>query len=156
MGYGGVSQAVLRQAGTWDPLLQCLHLDKCLLKKQNTKKLYETKNNCMHVQLGQILDNNIQRDQKPNCDFWRAGSKSRVLSMPPAYSTAKGVGKPPKPLSSPSPGCIPTLTPYKEPAWPPWVSQRNCCLFLLLVAEAGAPIKPCLNFLFGLLSISID
>ena len=27
----------MRQAGTWDPLLQCLYLDK-LLKKQNTKK----------------------------------------------------------------------------------------------------------------------
>ena len=25
--------------GTWDPLLQCLHLDKCLLEQQNTEKL---------------------------------------------------------------------------------------------------------------------
>ena len=29
----------LRLAGTWDPWLQCLHLDKRLLKQQNTKKL---------------------------------------------------------------------------------------------------------------------
>ena len=29
----------VRQAGTWDPLLQCLHLDKHLLEEQNTKKL---------------------------------------------------------------------------------------------------------------------
>ena len=30
---------LVRQAETWDPLLQCLHLDKRLLKQQNTKKL---------------------------------------------------------------------------------------------------------------------
>ena len=36
---------VLRQVGSWDPLLQCLHLDKCLLEQQNMKKLYGTKNN---------------------------------------------------------------------------------------------------------------
>ena len=52
------------EAGTWDPTLQCLHLDSPLLQQQNTKKLYGTKNNCMHVQLGQILDQKIQRDRK--------------------------------------------------------------------------------------------
>ena len=54
----------LRQAGTWNPLLRCLHMDKRLLKQQNTKKLYGTKNSCVHMQLGQIMDNKIQRDQK--------------------------------------------------------------------------------------------
>ena len=29
----------VRQAGTWGPLPQCLHLDKCLLQQQNTKNL---------------------------------------------------------------------------------------------------------------------
>ena len=58
----------LRQAGTWDPLLQCLHLDTRLLGQQNTKKLQGTKNNCVHAQLGQILDK-IQKDQKPNSCF---------------------------------------------------------------------------------------
>ena len=38
----------LRQTGIWDPLLQCLYLDKCLLRQHNTKKLQETKNNCVH------------------------------------------------------------------------------------------------------------
>ena len=33
----------VRQAGTRDPLLQCLYLDKHLLKQQNTKKLSGTK-----------------------------------------------------------------------------------------------------------------
>ena len=27
----------MRQAGTWVPLLQCLHLDKHLLEQQNTR-----------------------------------------------------------------------------------------------------------------------
>ena len=29
----------LRQvaSGTWEPLLQCLHLDKCLLERRNTE-----------------------------------------------------------------------------------------------------------------------
>ena len=34
--------------------LQCLHLDKALLEQTNTKKLYGTKNDCVHAQSGQI------------------------------------------------------------------------------------------------------
>ena len=59
----------VRQVGTWDPLLQGLHLDKRLLQQQNTKNLYGTKNNCVTVQLGQILDNKIHRDRKPSRHF---------------------------------------------------------------------------------------
>ena len=33
----------VRQVGTWDPWLKCSHLDKCLLKQRNTKKL------CVHT-----------------------------------------------------------------------------------------------------------
>ena len=47
---------LLRKAGTWDPSPQCLQLDKLLLQQQNTKKLFGTKNNCVHEQLEQILD----------------------------------------------------------------------------------------------------
>ena len=55
----------LRQAGTWDPLLQCcLHLDTPLLEQQNTKKLYGTKNNCLHAQLRQILDKKYKETKK--------------------------------------------------------------------------------------------
>ena len=42
-------------------MLQCFHLDKFLLKQQNTKELYRTKNKCAHAQLGQTLDKKIQR-----------------------------------------------------------------------------------------------
>ena len=50
-------------------VLQSLHLDTPLLKQQNTKKLYGTKNNCVHAQLGQMMDDKMQKDQKLNCHF---------------------------------------------------------------------------------------
>ena len=50
--------------GPFAVVLQCLHLDTPLPELQNTKKLYGTKNNCMHAQLGQIIDRKIQKDQK--------------------------------------------------------------------------------------------
>ena len=54
----------------WDPrpfaaVLQSLHLDKPLLEQQNTKKLYGTKNNCLHAQLGQILDKTFKETKNP-------------------------------------------------------------------------------------------
>ena len=56
-------------------------------------------------------------------------------------------------------GHTPPLTPYKAPTPPPPPAQRvskgTCYFFLPPLAAAGAPIKPCLNFLSGLLSISI-
>ena len=59
-------------------------------------------------------------------------------------------------LSHPS-GLTLTLTSYKGPASPPQgVSTRTCYMFSLPGAAAGAPVKPCLNFSSGLLSISID
>ena len=68
---------LVRQAWDWDPLLQCLYLDTPLLQQQNTKKLHGTKNNCVHVPLGQIhwskfWTQRIQRDQKPQPPFLRS------------------------------------------------------------------------------------
>ena len=52
-----VQGIILRQnSGTWDPLLQCDNLDTPLLELQSMKKIYGIKNNCVHVQLEQILD----------------------------------------------------------------------------------------------------
>ena len=65
--------------GTWKTLLQRLHLDTPLLKQQNTKKLYETKTNCMQVQLGQILDPKDQkRPKNPATTFEECGAKTEV------------------------------------------------------------------------------
>ena len=41
-----------------------LHLDTPLLEQKSTKKLYGAKNNYVPVQLGQILDKKIHRDQE--------------------------------------------------------------------------------------------
>ena len=105
------------------------------------KDTVRTKNNWVHVQLGQILDDKIQQEQKPNCHFGRARSKSWVLRMPFAHSTSKnGWGQtsqaPGQPLETLT---TPTLTPCK---------QGNLLLVLSpCSAAAGAPVKPCLNFL---------
>ena len=86
----------------------------------------------MQAQLGQIM-NNIQKDQKPTQHHQWGGQ------------------------TTPTPGPTPIRTPYKETAPPaPGVSKGTCYLFSLPPAAAGVPIKPCLNFLSGLLSISID
>ena len=158
------SPLLLRQAGTWDPLLQSLHLDKHLHQQQNTKKLWVTENNCVHMQLGQIKDNKIQKDQKPSCHFWRAGSKNRVLGAKagncacPLHTTLpNGWADHLSHSAGPTPGPAPTLTPCKEPPRPPRrMSRGTCYLFSLPPAAAGTPIKPCLYFLSGLLSISLD
>ena len=56
----------VRQVGTWDSLLQCLHLDKGLLQQQNTKKkLQGTKNSCVHVQWGKTMNQKIQKTPNP-------------------------------------------------------------------------------------------
>lgn len=59
--------------------------------------------------------------------------------------------------SSLTPGHTPTLTTYKEQACSASVSkQGNLFLVFAPPASAGAPVKPCLNFLPGLQSIYID
>ena len=76
--------------GPFATVLQCLHLDKPLLQQQNTKRKYETKNNCEYVQLGQILDKRYKetKTQLPLLKSLEQKQgvriKSRVLSMPPA------------------------------------------------------------------------
>ena len=78
-------------------MLQGLHLDTRLLQQQNTKKLYRIKDNCVHEQLGQILEQEIQKDQKTQLPILKSReqkqairSKSRVLYMPPAHNITKG------------------------------------------------------------------
>ena len=61
------SGLLLREAEDLGPLaavLRCLHLDTLLLEQQNTKKLYGTKSNCVHTQVGQILDKRYKETKK--------------------------------------------------------------------------------------------
>ena len=161
----------MRQAGTWDPLLQCLRLDTPLLLSQKIKRNYKGLKITVHVcSWGKLWTIIYKRPTPtprplplPNYHFWRAGSKSRVPRLSPAHTTTKGVGKPVQP---PSPAWFldsaPTLTSCKAPASP---SQRAKLGNVLLVsapprhpptsAVARASVKPCLNFLSGLWSVAI-
>ena len=103
-----------RQAGTWDSLLQCLHLDKCLLltffdKAQRNDK--ELKITAHMLSWGKLWTTRYKRS-KLNLYFWGARNKSRVLHMVPAQSTTKGVGRPPKLPSDLTHMLDPVLTPF--------------------------------------------
>ena len=109
---------------------QSSHLDTPLLELQNTKKLYGTKNNCAHVQLGQILDQKIQKRQKePTAISEELGPKPKVWqkqSAPsPTLNTTKGKADH---LNYPTT----TLTPRKEGAWPPHLGRQQESPFYLL------------------------
>ena len=73
--------------------------------------------------------------KKPNCHFWRARKKSRVLRMPPAHNTTKGVGKTPKPPLWPDPWTHPYPHPISGTSSPAplreQASKETCYLFLL-------------------------
>ena len=102
--------------GPWAAVLQCLHLDTPLLE-QNTKKLNGTKNNGMHIQLGQTLDpKDTRRPKNPTATFEEPGAKAGYCSCPLHTPPLKGWAKHLSHPSSLTPGHIPTLTPYKEQA----------------------------------------
>ena len=99
-GFCVFSHLRLRQAGTWDPLLQsCSTWTWTHLSSSN-----KMQRNCMGLQITVCMrrwykfwTQKIQRDQKPNCHIWRALSKNRVLHKPPAHTTTYRVDKTPKP-----------------------------------------------------------
>lgn len=87
-------------------------------------------------------------------------SKSRVLCMPSAHNTTRGVGKPLKlslqpPLDTP----LPLSQTRNQRAPHLWEWAKNLLTSrspLSTPAAVGPPIKPCLNFLSDFLSIYID
>ena len=96
----------MRQAGIWHPLLQCLHLDtSLLLEHRNTKKLHGTKNNCVHVELGQMQDERYKETKKiPTAAFEEPGAKAGYCAYPLHTTPPKGWGcKIPKPHPYPHP-----------------------------------------------------
>ena len=114
----------------------------------------------MHAQFGQTIDNKIQKDQKiPTATSEGPRARGGYCAYPLHTAPPKGWAKHLSHPSEPSPGPE-TVTPYKEPACPPWGASEQerepVACFLLLSATAGAPGKPCLNFLSGFLLISID
>ena len=104
----------------WDlgPFAAVLASGHSLLEQQNTKKLYGTKNNCVHAQLGQILDKRYKKTKKAQLPLLKTqkqkhgvGSKSRVLCVPPARTTTKRWTDHLSHPSSLTPGHNSTLTP---------------------------------------------
>ena len=143
--------------GTWDPLLQCLLLSKPLLQQQNTKKPHGTKNNCMPVQLGQILDKRHKKTKTPYFHFWRTksktwmlGAKARYCACPLHTASPKGCRKHLSHPSGQTPEHTHTLNPLRNKLTAPSGSSKQGKLFSLPAAAAGTPVKPCLNFLSGL------
>ena len=98
---------------------------------------------------GKLWTKWYKKAEKPNCHFWRAWSKSRVLCMPPAPNTTYGVV-----VSHPS-GHTPTLTLWKEPAHPPngeQVSKGTCYLSTLPSCCSSGLSKVLPEFLVWLLT----
>ena len=134
----------MRQVVTWDPLLQCLLLDKGLLQQQNTKKLQGTKNSCVHVQWGKIRNKKIQKDPKPSKSRGLLLHPALALFMYPAPRTTEGWATHLSYPSSSTPGSTPALNPHKEsavPHSPPSQGAREgiCFLFLLPGAAVQVP-----------------
>ena len=108
-------------------------------------------------QICKIMNNKIQKGQNPASTFKvqraKAGHcKWSLHTAPPRgwadhLSSSSGLNYPSAP---PSPLFRDQL------AAPQGVSKRICYLFLLPCAAAGVLVKPCLNSLSGLLSISFD
>ena len=97
----------------------------------------------MHVQLGQIMDNKIQKDQKnPTATSEELGAKTGCQGQnqgtahaPCTQHHQRVVGKPPKSSLWPDPWTHPYCHPIRKqlapPHLPPWgASKGNCYLFL--------------------------
>ena len=151
----------VRQTGTWDPLLQCCnactwtHLS--LSNKIQRNYMGQKITACMHS-WGKFWTKDKKRPKNPTANFEEPGAKTVYfvcpLHIPPTREWAKHLSQP----SGPTPRHTPTLTLYKERARPPSGSGKLGHRLLVLAppAAAGAPIKPCLNFLSGLWSVSVD
>ena len=131
----------------WAPGTLCCH---ACTGTNISKETSRTKNNCMHVQLRQIMDHKGQKGHNPRatskCQEQRQGIL-HSMCMIPAHGTTKGVGRPPKPPLWPHPPSIPTLTSFKGPAHPSLGSQQGN-LFLALTL-LGCSTNNCLNSLSG-------
>ena len=107
-------QVQVRQAGTQCPLLG--YFTAVLTHGQTSppakeywekKKLQRIKNNCMHRQLGQIMSNKIEKDQKTNYCFWGSGSNNTASAHDPCTWHHQGLGGPPQPPFWPNPWTCP-------------------------------------------------
>ena len=138
-------------SGTWDPLLQCLYLDKFLLSRKNT--------NCKRLKItvymhssGKLWKTRYKKARNPAATSEVSRAKSRVLCMVPAHSTTKGGEQTTQatPLTRPMNPPLPSPHLRNQLALLQGMSKGTCFLFLLPLAAAQVPVKLCLNFSSGL------
>ena len=121
-----LSGAILRQAGTRDPLLPRFHLDKLL---KNTKKVCGTRHDCVDAAAGANSGPNDTKDQKkppkPTATSKELGAKIRCRERrqgtphAPVHSSHRG-GTQASPLDTPLPSAH--LRDPFSPAPPPPVT----------------------------------
>ena len=149
----------MRQAGTWDPLLQCC--SACTWT--NVSSTYELQRNykglkiklCAGAAGASYRQKDTKRPKKPQLPLLKSwaqkqgvASKSRVLCVTPALNPTRGVGKTPKPPLWLDPWTHPYPHPIKGTSSPLLEVGGGKQGKLLLVfthplppAAAGAPIS---------------
>ena len=122
---------LLRQAGTWDPLLQCLHLDECLLKKQNAKKLWCIKIiACVPIWEKLWTVRYYEKTKDPEEELGaKAGYCTCMLHTAPPNRWADHVNHP----SGLIPGPTPSLPYLRNQLTPFWRAREQKNLLLVLV-----------------------
>lgn len=156
---------ILRQAGTWELLVHCLHLDKNL-KQQDTKKLKGTKNDCMPEQWDKLWTTRYKKAKTPTVTSEVPGAKTGYHTWS-LHTAAPNGGQTPKTPLRPEHQNAPTFTLFRETAHqiispnppqlaPTKASSKGTCYFLLSCATAGVSVKSYLNFSSDSLSISIN
>lgn len=139
----------VRQARTWGPLPECLHLDKRPSEQHNTKKLQVTKNHNAYAPLGQKDTRSHKQTTFLRCWEHKQGGVPDPPTVP-----SRGTDH----LNDAS--CLPhrpapVVTPFQDGSSSSrGAGEGTCFLFLLPCAAVSAPIKPCLEFSSGLLSVS--
>ena len=83
----------MRQAGTWDPLLQGLHRDTPLLQQWNTKKLQGTKTNYVHVQFGQTMDKRYKQTKKGQLPLLKSWEQKQYIVHAPCIQCHQRSGQ---------------------------------------------------------------
>lgn len=149
-----INQVTLKKAETWDPWRQCLHSGQMFSGATEYKEtIREQKNNCVHEQLEQIFEQDIKRP-KTQLLLKVSSIKAGYCSMIPAYSKSKVADHPSHPPAQTLDLPLPSL-PLGNKLAPMFRSKQGNSL-LVFDPCSSSPVKPCLNVLSGLLSISTD
>ena len=113
---------VLRQAGTWDPLPRCLHLESPLSQQQNAKKPQRTKSNC--TRRGRFWMGRYRKTKTPAATSEEPGAKAGDCACPLHGASPKGRADHPR-ASSLTPGHTPASLHVRSSARSPWGAAKR-------------------------------